>query len=236
MISNARIVRVTVAMLAACAGGGATGCSGSYEGDPSQRWWNPADCQEMGDFFLPTGTLTDWLSYSDQVSVVSVVNEQEIPASPEVLMKGKGGIRRLASLHIDETIWKSEGFIPRAGDLSLTVAGWWQKGGTRVPASMGCAPRLEVGGRYVMPLVGYRQGWSPLTFGSVLAAGDDPVATADIKAWGHNPVARSLAGKTVAEIKVILAETPLDPIAEKYRDLPVEERARAVQADKSRSP
>lgn len=229
-----RIVRVVV--MAACAAGGASACSDSYEGDPSARWWNPADCHEMGDFAFPTDTLTDWLSYADQVSVVSVVSEKEIPAAPEVLKRGRGEIQRVVALHIDESIWQGGGFIPRGGDLQLSAGGWWQKGSSRVPVSGVCTPRLEVGGRYVMPLAGHRHGWGPLTSGSVLAAGEDAIATADVKASGHNPVARSLAGKTVAEIKMILAETPLDPIAEKYRDLPVEERWRAIQADKARMP
>lgn len=65
-----------------------------------------------------------------------------------------------------------------------------------------------------------------------MAAGDDPVARADIAKRGHNGVARSLQAKTFAEIKRALDEAPRDPLVEKYRHLPPQDRQGAAVAEK----
>jgi hypothetical protein len=222
----------SVALVCAAAGVFGPGCaeddaSGDAGGDP------PVGHAPNGDYLLPAGTLTDWVSYTEQLSAVTVLSEEEIPPPDSVLKNREGHIFRRIRLGLDETIWVNKGVTPLAGELGMNAWGWYLKGDQRRPSSLAFSPRLEVGGRYVMALTRYAEGWGVLTPESVFAVDGDPIATRDVRAHGYSPVAHQLAGKTFAEIAALLQSTPPDAIAEKYWDLLPAARYQAVAAEQN---
>jgi hypothetical protein len=199
----------------------------------------------QGDFFFPGETLTDWVSYALQVSEVTVLSDEEVPPSADVLDRKEGYVARRAHLRVDNHLWvNADGFAPLEGETDLLVVGWILKGERLIPFVLANCPRLEVGGHYVMPLTrmpDFPDGspppvWGPLTADSVLAVPGDAVAEADVAAWGNFGVARAFSGRPLDELREALARTPMDPIAAEHRDLLPYDRFKAVQASRRSSP
>jgi hypothetical protein len=113
----------------------------------------------IGEDLVPAESLTDWVSYSVQVSQVFVTSEQEIPPPRAVLDRGEGYIGRKVRLRVDRTFWTSTGAIspgatPSPKELDVVVAGWLlQQGGKRILFALVDSPRIEVGGAYVIALI-----------------------------------------------------------------------------------
>jgi hypothetical protein len=224
-VALARIVMACVAPLA-----WAAGCSSSDE-EMLPPIWGTADG------LFPAATLTDWVSYVARLSQVSVVSEEEIPPPRDVLERREGYIGRKVLVRIENDIWLSSGHSTAPPmETKITVAGWVLQGDRRHRFILRDSPRIETGGRYVLPLVSApRNGedqWGPLSTGSVFEVPGDHVATADVHATGNSPVARSLSVMSRAEIQRTLDGTPPDPLAQKYWHLPPFERLKAVQAEK----
>lgn len=193
----------------------------------------PAVVIGSGDGIFPAETLTDWASYAIQVSEVSILSEREIPPPDSVHERGEGYIGRTVSVSIGQTFWTSPGGGATADNQDIIVAGWVLQNGTRHLFAVAMSPRLEVGGKYVIPLVTAPGGsgntaWGPLSTESVFERAHDPVATMDVHARGNSAVARSLSSLSDSELQRTLAETTPDPIAAKHWDLSPYERWLAV--------
>jgi hypothetical protein len=177
---------------------------------------------------FPSESLTDWVSYGDQVSIVSVVGERALPA--EAIEAGESYIPRAVTLRVEDTIWRRED-APRTGDaVQVITFGWSLQDGERRPVTAWGGPRLELGSRYVAPLVrAPRDGaeWTPLSLGATLPLEGDVITTSGIFGL-PSPVAKSMSGKTAAALADALARTAPDPSAAKHFDLPPDERWRAV--------
>lgn len=177
---------------------------------------------------FPSETLTDWVSYGDQVSVVYVSSERSLPA--QVIEPGDSYIPRVVTLRIAETVWRRTG-APHAGRIVQALTyGWALKDGKRRPIVAWGTPRLAVGARYVTPLVrAPRDGieWTPLSDGAILPLDGDVMTTAGI-AGQPSAIAERLAGTSIQQIAAMLARTPPDPIAAKYFNLPPDKRVQAV--------
>ncbi|MFI6062255.1 hypothetical protein [Streptomyces sp. NPDC051286] len=112
---------------------------------------------------LPNRSPIDWVSYGDQVAVVNVTSEAEIPASPEEVAAGEGYISRRIALDIGEVVWSRPGAPTPPGTLSMVVDGWSFKGDTRTPMALEQSSRLEPGHTYVLSLAQLADGtWSAI--------------------------------------------------------------------------
>jgi hypothetical protein len=178
---------------------------------------------DAGSARFPSASLTDWVSYGDQVSIVSVDAEEELRQG------GDGYVGRIVTLRIEKTIWRREG-APSAGRAVRVVTWGWAVDEERRPVAASGGPRLEVGARYVTALVrAPRDGveWTPLADDSTLPLDGDVITTAGILGV-PSLLAKELRGKSVDKLAIMLAHTQPDPIAAKYFDLPPDERVQAV--------
>jgi hypothetical protein len=203
----------------------------------------------IGEGVFPHETLIDWVSYAVQVSEVTVASESEIPPPPAVLERREGYIGRRARFRVERTFWKSPGAItpgatPDPAEVEIVVVGWVLHDGVRRRMAFRNSPRMEVGGRYVMPMVtllrpklgpdGRSTGeqearWSPLDPESPFAFGGDPVATADAQLVGVSPLSSELSTLSAEALAERLASTPPARFVDQFWHLPPRERLRAVQ-------
>ena len=170
----------TAFVVAAALGLPASSCS-APEGGSDARGGPPVGHAPNGDYLFPAQTLTDWVSYMDHLSAVTVVADQEIPAPDSVVRNREGYIGRRARIRIDDPIWTNTGVTPLEGEFETNVWGWYLKGDQRTPFSGAYSPRLEVGGRYVMALKRFERGLAALTPESVFPVTGDPIATEDVQ-------------------------------------------------------
>jgi len=183
---------------------------------------------------FPSETLTDWVSYADQVSVITVTAEHVIPPPADVEERGEGYIGREVTARIETTIWRRPGAPEAPAEIRYYAAGWVLKEGQRRLLATVGGSREAVNQRYLMPLVQVEAGeWGPLSGGSKLRFETDRVASSIMRTNDDTPAGESLAGKTTQEVARLLAETKPDPIAVKYADLPPDERFKAVQNEKT---
>lgn len=178
----------------------------------------------IDDDSLPSSSLADWVSYTSQVSVVTVVNETELPVPPGLSGEQGGGyVGRSVDLCIDETLWTYPGVEPLTGTISSKVNGWIRKDEVSVPFGSLGAERLEVGKTYVIPLVQYDGGWGFLSAGTVLPVDSLKRIAVDPERI-TNSVSRQLHGKNFVELTQTLESTIPDPVAARYAHLPATER------------
>lgn len=219
MNTTVRFVAATIAGLALFAS--AAGCSG----DSSTA--GPGAIPLAADVIIPNQSLTDWVSYANQVSVVTVLSEAEIEPPPEVRARREGYIGRTVVLRIDDTLWTAPGVSAVQGQISMTVIGWHLKGARKIPFG----GRLEVGTTYVMPIASIKGQWAdasvtaPVPTAGLLVAG----SAKDGTAW-----TRELAGVSLSALSARLAATPPDPVAAQFAHLPGGERADAVRKAQGR--
>lgn len=179
-----------------------------------------------GADIFPSRALTDWVSYAQQMSVVTVVDEARIEPPARVYETNEGYVGRTVTIRIDKTAWRAEETetFPDGTELTYTGWGWFYKNGEYTSS----AAQLEVGERYLMPIVKGRETYHPLTTDTRLPLHGDRV---DPDIESNNPAVMQVVGKTVAEVGAMLEQTPADPIALKYWHLDPVERVRAVIAE-----
>jgi hypothetical protein len=182
---------------------------------------------------LPSATLTDWVSWVEQLSVVTVVREEALPPDPEEAKRREGYLGRRVILEVDRTVWSNDGVAPASGRLEMTVNGWVLKGDVMHPFEPGGA-RFLPGGRYVVPLLRLAGHWAPLSGQSSFALAGDPIATADVQRRGISATAERLSRMTFDEMAAALATAPRDPRVEAHRALPPLERFNALKAERQR--
>ncbi|MFE5212284.1 hypothetical protein [Streptomyces sp. NPDC056600] len=129
---------------------------------------------------LPNSSPVDWVSYGDQVAVVDVTSEAEIPASAEEVAAGEGYIGRRITLDVGETVWSRPGAPTLPSTLSLVVDGWSFQGATRTPIALEQSSRLEPGHTYVLSLAKLSDGtWSALGSQSALPYDGDTIGAGE---------------------------------------------------------
>jgi hypothetical protein len=180
---------------------------------------------------------SDWVSYADQLSIVSVAGEDQLPADNGTLERGEGYLGRAVTLRIDRTLWRRAGAPSAPDTIRVITYGWVLKDWKAHPFAGWGGPRLEVGGRYLTPLVrAPRDGadWTPLSVESTLPLAGNSITTAGIVGLA-SPIAKALNGKSAEALAQILARTPPDPIAAKYWELGPDERVHAVLQARGRT-
>jgi hypothetical protein len=178
-----------------------------------------------GDAFFPNETLADWVSFARQVSEVTVLSEREIPPPKGVLERKEGYIARSVRLRVDRNLWvEGDGKNLAPTEFEIFVAGWLLKGDSQLLIGAANSPRVELNGRYIMPLTQVPDAhggvvWAPLTPDSVMAYPGDKIAEMDVAAMGTSGVARAYAQRPVEELSRALAQTAMHPSVASHRDL-----------------
>lgn len=145
---------VVIASCAAC---------GQAETEPRSDADSPGDAAttltSLSDR-LPSTTPRDWVTYADQVAVVTVSSETRMPA-PETDDRGEGDIDRTVRLSVDKVVWRAPDSRPLPDEFTYAALGWHRHSGESAsePSVLVAddRPRLEVGHRYVMALE-----WDPV--------------------------------------------------------------------------
>jgi hypothetical protein len=152
-----------------------------------------------------------------------------------VIERGEGYIGREITLRVEKTIWTREA-APEAAPESFTTfgQGWWMHGGKRFRFQFSDAPRMEVGQRFLVPLVKADEGaWTVLNYNAAHELDGEQTVPIPQGQRGHNnlPASRAVEGKTILEIAQLLANTRVDPLAAKYQHLGPDARLDAVLRD-----
>lgn len=180
---------------------------------------------------FPSSSLTDWVSYADQVSEVLVLDETRLAlpagAHPE---SDDGYVARQVTLEVEKTLWRSPSADAASQRIPFVAWGWMQRADELMPFGVANAPRLEVGRRYLIALAEIDTGWTALADAAVLSLEGDTV-TSEVVAGEPSAVAESLAGASTSEVQALLDRTSPDPVAAKYADLEPEARWRAVSLE-----
>lgn len=210
---------------------GVFGCDGGRSHDDGDAATVDAGRKEIvgiAENVFPADTLTDWVSFAEFVSAVHVLSEtEEQDESNEEA--GEGYVARLIELRIEATIWHRPGDVAQVDTLDLATLGWQTNGGKKRVIVVRDAPRLEVGGRYVIAISRLGTYWIPLTGGSVFAVAGDRVASADLASHGNSPLAKMLGALSNEEIRALLEATEPYPEAAMDWSAPPLERLRAVR-------
>jgi hypothetical protein len=212
------------------------GCGGSDEGTASTPVSSLASVSfaAASDSLYPYATLSDWVSYADQVSIVVVVDEGQEPVPAEIEVRGVGSVGREVAFLIEETIWSRPGAPSIEGKVSYWGLGYAMHDGELVPYR-GADP-IEVGERFLVPLLaiggeGSLRGWGPLSPAAAhpVREGGLVVAPGDGTAPPNSEASGALVGLTVAEVADVLAATKPDPLAVEFAALPPYDRVLAVE-------
>jgi len=181
-----------------------------------------------GDYAYPAETLDDVLTYADQVSVVTVTGERRLPTGTEEESGGLYG--RSVTLRVDETIWHLPGAATAPQTMETVTWGWL--GSYDNPIATEGGARLEVGGRYLLPLAhGVEEGkldwWAfgdtPTNF--LLEAG---AVSGEYVGDERSAALRAVTGMTVDEVEALLNRMEIDPLALKYARLGARKRWQVI--------
>ena len=203
--------------------------------DPSPAGSPQSSGASEGSTRWPADSLTDWASFADQFSVVSVLDETELPpttgADPRV---DENYIGRQVTLRVERTFWRRPEApmeAPENTTIKLTALGWSQTDGQeRVPFTVRGGPRIEVGRRYLIPLVRADGEWSPVGHGAILTLEGETV-TSEVAGGRPAAAAEALKGKTIQSAGRIVADTPPSRLAAKFGQLGPDARYRAVSRE-----
>lgn len=175
---------------------------------------------------LPSQTLEEWASYADELAVIQVIEERELP--PAKVETTGGYVPRDVTVRVERTLWRrSAAPDPAPATFSFTDLGWLERDGVRVPVGAAGGNRLEVGKRYLAPLVRVDSDWFPLAPNAQLLLDGDTV-TDTVDMGRLTPAARRMTHLDVAAAAERLAATPPDPVAKRFADLPPRERFNAA--------
>jgi hypothetical protein len=177
-----------------------------------------------GSDVFPSATLTDWVTYSEQIAVVRVTSERRLPDDPGAEPGGSDYVGRSVHLIVERNLWLADGYTPRTA-LDLVVAGWEIQDGTEIKAASAHSPRIEVGDVLVVPLSQDLDGRvTLLSPHAIVSLAGDPV---DIDERTDLAV-EALKGRSYDQMSALLAATRVDPTAGPFMGLPPYERLMKV--------
>lgn len=180
----------------------------------------------------PADTLQNWVSYADQLSVVSVTEERALPPPPGADPATDADyVAREVTLKVERTPWRREQApTTDGGTVSVVALGWVEReGDARAPFRIRGGNRLEVGERYLLPLVKAEDGWSLFSSRAVLALDGDQVS-GKVDVGEPSAALARLAGTSIDRAGEIVRATEPDPLAAKYDELPPAKRWQAADA------
>ncbi len=180
--------------------------------------------------------LGSWVSLSNQISVVSVLGETQLP-EPPAAAETNALVGRNIHLKLDENLWvpssAASELIPQGAEFTMAALGWVYSEGKLLRFAARNAVRLEVGGTYIAPLVEFQDsvdGWGVLTPASVMPLPGSDVAESDAERHdAGNSTTSQLKGLDLAELEQALADAEMDPDADACRSLPGVERSDCLE-------
>jgi hypothetical protein len=125
-------------------------------------------CYGERDRLWTTDTTRDWVSFSDQLSVVRVLSERALNPSENPT---SGYIGRQVTLGVERTYWRRDGAPTAPAEFVMNDWGWCQTPQGRVPMLLPRVTRLRVGRTYLAPITRYRDAWSALDDGRLRLRG-----------------------------------------------------------------
>jgi hypothetical protein len=192
-----------------------------------------------GSSRFPDAGVRDWVSYADHVVVFTVASDREVVnPTAEELAAGEYVIGREATLTIDRKLWSAPNAPALPATITMDVKGWAVANGQRLAMVAAGEPRLEVGQRYVAPvlLMDDRSPaeWWPLTVGSMLRLDTDRVRPALPEGQASG---RELAGQSISGVERAVESQPPDPVVQRFRHLrPAQRVQRALAARDAETP
>lgn len=225
-----RSIRTILLLSALIAVAAAAGCGDQEAGTSAGAPIAPRTVTIEGANRFPDTGLRDWVSFADHVVVFTVTTDREVmAATAEELEAAEYVIGREATLRIDQRLWSARNAPELPSELTMDIKGWAVRDGQRMAMVADGEPRLEVGRRYVAPLLLMDDRspaeWWPLTVGSMLELESDEVEPALPHAPGS---ARQLAGRSIRDVGDMVVREPADPIARRFRQLRPAERVQRV--------
>lgn len=218
--------------LAALALGGAVACQGVPASTTAAPGGGRGDVKIVtsSDMFLAE-TLTDWVSYSTDIALVTIVGESDHEPNADVKAWGEGHVGRTVTARVDRVLWRAGGPLHAPRELAFNGQGYVVGEAGRQRAVTVGAPRLEPGEQFVMPISFQGGTFGPLSPGSPVMVVDGRAAPLPEQ---DGAAVRALAGKDANEIARLLEGTPGDASAAKYQHLEPYERVKAVVEDRRR--
>lgn len=179
-----------------------------------------------------TETLSDWVSWADQLSVVEVIAEHR--GEPDPLAPGERTkwVGRKLDFRVLDTTWRRDQAPTAPETFSAHVDPWLLRDGKLSRLKVSEGPWLEIGQRYLTGVVRFDEGdWGPFPRSTMpLAAAGVVVPTCP----NHHATLATFTGMTPAEAGAVLANTAPDPASVELAALPPVERWN--QAVKRRPP
>lgn len=174
---------------------------------------------------LPSESLSDWVSYSDEVVLATVASEVEVRQPGDVNAAGEGITSRSLTFSLNRSLWSRTGAPRVQATFQMVHDGWiFRKGSNRGDYQTGDV-RFMVGNSYLLALTSYPEGWG--TVGSAAFGTTDRSGRVTPGNWSNAALSR-LVGKSPEEVAGLLRVTPPDPIAARHFDLPAVQRFAAV--------
>lgn len=162
---------------------------------------------ESPDYAMLGETLEHWVTYGNQLSVITVTDS----TPPHPAARNSGGlIGRQVTVRVERTLWRRDG-APRAPrTLRFGVWGWMQENdqdpdSRRIKLVSEGTTRMEAGRSYLAVLVRSRGEWFPLTDRAVMTLSPDGTVTSEVVSGEPSPGAAALRGKTIAEAARIVS-------------------------------
>jgi hypothetical protein len=176
-------------------------------------------------------TPRDWISWADQIAVVEVLGDEQVPFEPSAFEGGSGWVARRIHARIAERIWARPGAPGLQPSVKLrTTDGWWYRNGDLSPIKDVGAHRGEVGDRLVVAMMhSPRWGWTLMSGGVPVDA--DARLHADHDQTG---IGKQLNGMTLPQLEGTFRSA--QPFADvvRFRHLDIEERMIAVDKYRNR--
>jgi hypothetical protein len=173
-----------------------------------------------GEQAFPAETLSDWVSYAEQVSIVRITADR--PIAPPTNLESTGGYRgREADFVVEQTLWTAPEITTPLTSFAMNVAGWFKDHEACIEGS----PRVEVGDRYVIPIAHDDDG-SVTTLSSSAFVALNQVR--GLVGKYTDPAHDALRGTTVEQMTARLRAARMNPIAARYRNLSPRQRAMKV--------
>ena len=175
--------------------------------------------------------MQDWTSYADHVVLYTVDSEEQLPVGAESAAVGEGLIGRRVSLRVDRVLWSASRAPELPSRLKMRTWGWVLKDGKRQGKFMPGPERVEVGRRYLAPMVFYDRTapgeWGHRHGNFVLDVEGDRVADASGDDEGR-ALREKFEGRPVEDVATEVRRQPPHPLARKYQHLRPVRRIRAV--------
>lgn len=175
------------------------------------------------DHIVPSESLQDLVTYADQVAVVKVVDDEVVEYD-----RPNDGLElerfREVTIEVTDVVWTAPQQRDVPTSATFTTSGWRGGDPKKGPAPDCDQPPLEVGHRYLVGMVEYRDGeWAPMSGPFVLNVDE----SGDVHGVIEDGPLSKYDGGTPAAVGAALAEVAPDPKAAPYRDQPGGLRHRA---------